>query len=693
MIPTDLEQTIDTIAHFAGQWHLQIELARSRDVYEGTAHRADAEDFNARPIRDGRRDDDDDNSGSLRSSLPEPDGTVLGSAEPLAAHLSKIGPVLIGKAGPTIQPLPIAPARVPTDGGADASDGGGALRLVKPFAAHEEEADPRITVTYDETVEQRLLVNKQVNNLVDLDKLVINSQSPAAPDFVQLMKTLGDMLAKAEAAIPAHLTPPPGNAPEIVQFVVGHQKAAVAAEHASEHPDAPAVASTQQQPDTAASAPAEESVPLKVEDGLYVDGELQPVSTVHEVVKGPDKPVTELPTTEASVGLDAELGHNTAFNLAEIVDMNEAATTVIVHGDHMVSNMIMQVNIYKDTDQVEAAGPHLDHDEQKNTASNVAEFDKDAAFTGSIPKMFAGPKWQVDQLKGDFYDVKVTAQMNVVFDNDVIVQTTEDSFSRLVTGNTVQMNISSWADLANVYDVIIIGGDLHEANIILQKNLLIDDDVLRAVSAADDDEQASMLVSWKGNTLLNDATIQNYGADPTSGIPEDIARLEAALQARQSDLDPEFGWLVDGNPSDTFKVLYITGNYYDINIIAQVNVVADVDTAVQMMPDIKAPNEDGLEQSASTGGNVLVNTAAIVDVGPVAKLYVGGNSYEESILVQANIVAAENEADKLRFGDTETLVNEVIAFTDNDECGESGSSGHHGKDFAAHDDVIGSVLH
>ena len=63
------------------------------------------------------------------------------------------------------------------------------------------------------------------------------------------------------------------------------------------------------------------------------------------------------------------------------------------------------------------------------------------------------------------------------------------------------------------------------------------------------------------------------------------------------------------------NVLYVTGDYYDINAIWQINVIADVDTAIQYLNG-QPPADDGtLTQSVSSGGNEASNDAIIVDVG------------------------------------------------------------------------------
>jgi hypothetical protein len=135
------------------------------------------------------------------------------------------------------------------------------------------------------------------------------------------------------------------------------------------------------------------------------------------------------------------------------------------------------------------------------------------------------------------------------------------------------------------------------------------------------------------------------------------------LQSRSGSLDPSQGWNIPGNGSDVLNVLYVTGDYYDINAIWQVNVIADADIAIQLLSQPQPQEGEELTQSASSGSNALTNDAAIVDVGATSSL-VGGDVYQDSILIQANLITENN--DKIVQADPNQLVSEVIAFTGDD---------------------------
>ena len=67
--------------------------------------------------------------------------------------------------------------------------------------------------------------------------------------------------------------------------------------------------------------------------------------------------------------------------------------------------------------------------------------------------------------------------------------------------------------------------------------------------------------------------------------------------------------------------------------------------------------------TVSTGGNALINNAAIVNLDSFGKTYVGGEKYSQETLIQAELISCE--PDRLGGQDPNMLVNEAIAFLDN----------------------------
>jgi hypothetical protein len=248
-------------------------------------------------------------------------------------------------------------------------------------------------------------------------------------------------------------------------------------------------------------------------------------------------------------------------------------------------------------------------------------------------------------------------------------------------GGDTQANAARLLDADHHYDVIVVLGNYHEANFIFQKNVVLDNDI---VKAADDGEGADQSVFTGNNALTNDAAITQYGATGFSPLNSDLSDLARTIAAH-GDVDLSTWSHFSGSATGSLSVLVVTGDYYDINVVSQINVVADLDTAVQYFPGLEAEGT----QWISAGDNEATNLARIVDVGGLDDQFLGGSHYHESLLYQANYV---EDADTVINGDTQTLVSEVIAFT-----GAMDGEAAHDQDLlvtghGSHGDLLGGVL-
>jgi hypothetical protein len=400
--------------------------------------------------------------------------------------------------------------------------------------------------------------------------------------------------------------------------------------------------------------------PHSVTSGYYVNGELQERPTEET----PPAEPPELPDTGDGIGQWASLGGNFSINAALIVDLGEAARTMVVMGDYFKTDAIFQTNTTVDHGRISVSGG--DHAQSsasdQNVATNIADFLQNPSIYAGFPAQFAGPNWTVDVVDGDFYSVHAVAQVNYLSDNDVATQVSSSSHYNLVGGYNTQGNLAQILDGSVEYDLIIIKGSYHGLNVIFQNNILLNNDkIVMSADGADPSQSASS----GDNSLLNEAAVANYGGDTFDDLPENLELIQSLLAAGLTTLDPELAGVLVGH-GGPLKVLYITGDYYDINAVWQTNITSDADVMYQLqnqpLADLMALDPDGaVTQSVTAGGNELTNDAAIVDVNPDAT-YVKGEIYTDSILVQANLVPTGS--DHAVDGDTDALVTELIAFVD-----------------------------
>jgi hypothetical protein len=276
-------------------------------------------------------------------------------------------------------------------------------------------------------------------------------------------------------------------------------------------------------------------------------------------------------------------------------------------------------------------------------------------------------------------------------DNDSsVVASSFGVTTKIGTGDNQSFNDLTLADLGKYYDLILIGGNYYDANIITQTNVLLDDDVIGALSGFQTSGQGS--VSTGDNLLWNNAKITTIGHDDISGLPVGYYDALHGLAAGGGSIpssalqDSAFEGL------SGLRVLYITGSVYDLQYVSQTNVLGDADQVAVAMNSAQA-NLDG-NWSITTGSNALINSAQIVDVDPTGKTYVGGDHYSDELLVQTDIIRTDQV---LEAKDADHLVNEAVAFLSDDmiKTNTEDPSSHLRDDVgvhAGHSDIMQSVV-
>ncbi|WP_291868767.1 hypothetical protein [Bradyrhizobium sp.] len=609
---------VEIISHFAGYLRIFHDIARDRVQYDDSLAPGRPDDYTTpRPDYDHRFTPDDMDSAA--SPMPE-----LMAADPM--DLVRGRPLKLLPPGPHdpdfhFLPKPLQPnIQLPTAGG-----GGG-------------QVEHQIRVTYQDGGEQTQLTVHQYNFMHDEDtNLPADALVVAAPLIMQLneasMSTIEELASDASARIPDHWSMAKDDA-GAVKFLTDRDAAWA----------------------DSGGTPDENSVPA----GYYVNGELQERPTEPTP---PAEPGT-LPDTGHGIGQWAALGGNWSLNAALILDVDEGARTMVVMGDYFKTDAMFQTNTTVDNDEIRVSGgagtPSVTSD--GNVATNIADFVQNPSIYAGFESYSAGPNWIVDVVDGDYYSIHAVAQTNYLSDNDVAMQVSSDSHYNLVGGHNQLGNLALILDGSIQYDLIVIQGSYHGMNVIFQNNILLNNDnIVMSADGAD----PSQSVSSGGNGLSNEGAIVNYGGDTYDELTAGLRTIESLLAAGATSIDPELGSAIAGN-GGPLRVLYITGDYYDINAVWQTNITSDVNVIYQLQTkpsaDLMALHPDETAtQSVSTGGSKLTNDAAIVDVNPDI-IYVDGEVYTDSILVQADLLPTDQD-DAVNAG-TDALVTELIAFVD-----------------------------
>ncbi|BBF92548.1 hypothetical protein [Blastochloris tepida] len=638
----NIHDVTELIWHFVGQLRLDEDLSRSRIQYE------DAEAGRVREDVFGRVKDAPVRVEDPGESAPTPVSYATFAAAPA---LTPFVPHFMqpGLASVPVEPLDDIHFKVPPR--VLAAPAPGSLAGWYPQSIGPE-------------YHQTLFEARQINQLNDSD---IFSDDPLWAVALPVAKTtwsVDELYATAQDAIPAHLETVAGG---------GSQEAIAYA--------------------TSLGSGAYAFPSSQVEPGSYHNGErlaedqTLPTdigATVPEMPQPTNGPTGDLGITTQA----AELGANGAYNSALIADANGACGTLVVLGDKFSLNAIIQINAYSDSDVINAYGGA-----GYGTAGTIAGGGNQAdnlaqvGFTEleAMPSAKSGTPYRIDVVEGDFFDIRTLYQSNTLLDSDGASLTTEGHFSLVRTGQNELVNLADLSDfdLFSYYDVIVIGGQYYDINAIIQLNLLNDNDAVSA-GGCGAGSGAGAGISTGGNSLLNDARIENYGTTNVQPLDDDMAKFSASLADGDAP-DGASSWGFSDGGDGYIDVLYVTGNFFDINLLWQINTVTDVDAAA-----LQAGTDGSATQVVSTGANELQNQAIIVDVDALTSEYIGGDVYEGSILIQANLV--ESDEDSVVHHDTETLVPEVIAFTGgSDDCGHTDPT-YVGPPVTMTDHILGTVM-
>jgi hypothetical protein len=633
----------EIIWHFAGYLQIFDDIARSRIAYDEGDYRFDPQDYTTHRPQFTFTPAEDELNIQPVSIQDAPAIDEPGHRLPLS-HLHAALEFELDRFGPSFTPTILQPISPGFGGG-----GGG---------------DDRIKIVYQDGHQQSEIQTHQFNNMYDDDALVGTHDTNLLSALnAEADHAIAQMVTGADAAIPVDWYAPQ-HTDALQVFVAAHDQAWA---------------------DRGGTAD-----PHSVTPGYYLNGDLQdPAPTPPDQLPSPDP--TPAPDLGHGLGQWALDGGNTASNGAYIVDLTDSARTMLVMGDYFKTNAIFQTNSYMDNDQVTVGGTGANVSTGGDQATNIADFVQHPGVYASMQSTYAGPHWTVDVVHGDYFNIRALVQSNYLSDDDVTMQSSTSTHYEIHAGQNELGNYVLINDGNFNYDLIIVGGSYHGMNVIYQNNILYNNDT---VMTTGDGIDPNHTVSTGDNQLTNTATIESYGGDNFQPWNSSLNDLISNVSGGATELDPSFGQLIAGN-GGTFHILYVTGSYYDVNAIWQTNIVSDANMAIQFQgsPAAVTANYYGdsmATQNVATGGNVLSNDAAVIDVGNT-NTYINGNVYGDSILVQANLVT--QDSDHVTQTSPQALVPEVIAFLDHDGTSDDSQQPYHASLPPSHDDAMANVLH
>lgn len=700
-----LDRITEAIAHFVGLFQIASEQARMRDDYmEFVARRAqEAADHSDQPLQikfDSPYDLDNPQPGI--HYVPAPN-----SVEPFVAYS---------------EPLYAAP-EIPIDVQAQPIIYPG---YVPPTLFHH--ATSSFKILDPQPPGSVVSIVSQANNLSDEDFVNVGGSKAIFDQIGSPQTALQELVDSANQAMPVQGGVMPGSSEGIGQFITASADSIhdfLAGLESGQDADGIQTSSTATDNGDGTSTETHVATVTPTEGAIYVNGAVvdeAPKFDDHlpaasplvkddpeETAPAPGNGTWETGSTatgqivhgQGSIAVTASVeistGLNALINSATLVNDTLEGHVFAVAGDHFSLNLIVQINAWSDSDSVGASMSGWNCPPSNTTAFNIASMEHTPINAGTQEPAGGGvstfPKaWAVTEITGDFVSMNWLQQLNFVIDHDMVISSSSAGVTSMIgTGANQTINSMSIFDLGKYYDLILVGGNYYSANIINQKNIMLDDDIVGGVGGFHTSGPGS--ASTSDNLLWNEAKITNIGTPHNSEMPNgfhgalnDFAAGNKILSADVLN-DAAFAGFAG------LHVLYISGSIYDLQYIQQTNILGDADQVAAAMHGVNSTAD--ANWSITTGSNVLVNQAHIIDVGPGGTVYYGGGQYSDELLVQTDIIKVDNGID---VKPTDQLVNEAVAFLSDDmltpdqnhdtDSGFKSDPGVH----PAHTDIMQSVV-
>ncbi|NTJ41846.1 hypothetical protein G6L28_04425 [Agrobacterium larrymoorei] len=412
--------------------------------------------------------------------------------------------------------------------------------------------------------------------------------------------------------------------------------------------------------------------------GTYMNGALvsaHPDVNDYMPDRGIAKPASEpeksdIPLEDHSAAgnkLDVAAGGNFVANVVAVTETGIISPVMAVMGNYHQIDAITQSYVYSDHDEIGSVFSRQE-DHAATVANNIASFERttwqsssDASHADDAKDTTIFPNaWRVSYVEGDVSFVHWIEQYHFVSDNDTMTVTTSGADASVLTGGNSVLDLAKFLGIGMQYDLVIVGGNVIDMNMISQLSVLYDNDTIHSL----DGSGTGSIVQSGNNLIWNEASIHNVGGnDRFAAVPDYMHDTVNAINDRDPNMPAGLAHDANFAGYSGLNVLYITGNLYDVTYVKQVSVLGDADDVTQAASKVLANNEHA-DVHIDTGSNAVVNIAQIVDYDSFGgSTYVAGHLYSDAVLIQGGII--ENDATQPHPAGA-PLANEVIAFLGDD---------------------------
>lgn len=374
-----------------------------------------------------------------------------------------------------------------------------------------------------------------------------------------------------------------------------------------------------------------------------------PQEAIGEEVTSEDPPEDE----DEGAPHDLSTGGNVLLNDTQIASDWLDAPIIAVQGHVMDAKIVSQVNVWNDADVIN--GVHTSSADGSTESFNAVEFQTVSNPKPLTPEQEAeggsGPQFvAIAKIDGNVINYNYVKQFNFAMDSDVVSVRFDANETMIETGGNILANGYSFLGLGFHYDMIVVGGNMIDMTFVSQTNVMLDSDYLHHDAGFGGEIEAS------NNLLFNWASLQDVGLDHNVAMND----IFQTASDRVMDGNTDIGSARDDTAfehSEVLRVLYITGDVIDVQVLEQVNVLGDADQVAWASETVQ--HQDGADVSVTTGENELINMASVVDAGIDSTIYTAEGAYTESFLYQADFISEE---DPLLAADTDLLTGEAFLF-------------------------------
>lgn len=357
--------------------------------------------------------------------------------------------------------------------------------------------------------------------------------------------------------------------------------------------------------------------------------------------------------SEAHPGNAVVAGGNAAINEVGAAVQWIDASVIVVQGDVAKLQAINQVNVLVEHDSFNGQ-PMV----QESKGINIAEILATSARPdgGGGDGDGAPPDWQLFRLESSLYQVNWVKQFTYVTDFDRVEVTFSAQMSFLGLGKNEIVNAAALNEYGYLFDLITVSGNMIDATVISQKNVLFDSDSIDTGLHLAGAGGGAGGVSMADNLLYNKAAIEKTGIDSFAEMTKSFEAAAADMAAgRAGHLDSlAHDKLFAGQ--DMLRALQIDGDLVKLNIFEQENIIGDAD---QLRLDMQRMRDDfAAELKMVTGSNALVNIALLKDVGVDSTIMAGGKVYDDALIHQAEWFDTDALANGVKMAG---LTNDAVA--------------------------------